>query len=442
MKIKGEVMQFRTRNWTTMLVAFAVLTLSVHLEAQTSYRIINLDTLGGTAGGANSINNRGWVAGTSNLNGDQFSRATLWVPDAPPINLGTLGGPNTNSAIAWPVKNNNGVIVGISETAEINPLGERFSCPGFFGTPLTGHSCQGFRWEKGVMTALPTLGGYNSYATAANNQGQAVGWAENTFHDPTCVHPRQVLQFRAVIWGPKEEDIQELHPFGDDAASAATAINDEGQVVGISGRCDRAVGRFSARHAVLWENGVPRNIGDFGGVAWNTPTAINHQGIVVGFSDFPGDDSGVPNFHAFIWTGSGPIQDLKTVGDDLYSLAFGLNEKNQVVGQSLDADFNSRAFIWENGKITDLNSLVPDGSPFLIYANDINEQGEIAGQACIPERCAAGETFAFLAIPNPGDTLDSSSSVHSKQKVQLPKNLRDQLRQTWGIEFGGDRDTQ
>jgi probable HAF family extracellular repeat protein len=428
------------RNCTTLMFLFAVLTISAQLPAQTRYRIVSLDNLGGTVGGANSINNRGWVTGTTNLEGDQFSRATLWVSNAPPINLGTLGGPNSNSAVAWPVKSDNGVIVGISETEEINPLGERFSCPGFFGTPLTGRSCRGFRWEKGMMTALPTLGGYNSYATGANNRGQAVGWAENTFQDPTCVHPRQVLQFRAVIWGPKNDDIQQLLPFGQDTSSAATAINDEGQVVGISGICDRAVGRFSARHAVLWENGVPRNIGDFGGIAWNTPTAINHQGTIVGFSDFPGDDSGVPNFHAFISVGGGPIQDLKTVGDDPYSLAFGLNEKNQVVGQSLDADFNSRAFIWENGKMTDLNSLVPDGSPFLIYANDINERGEIAGQACIPERCAAGETFAFLAIPNHSDA-ESSPNAENREtlKVLLPKHLRQQLQVQWGLELGDDK---
>lgn len=431
-------MKSRTRKGTTLLILF-VFTISAQLVAETRYRIVSLDNLGGTAGGANSINNRGWITGTTNLEGDQFSRATLWMSDAPPVDLGTLGGPNSNSAVAWPVKNNTGLIVGISETDEINPLGERFSCPGFFGTPLTGHSCQGFRWSNGEMTALPTLGGYDSYATAANNRGQIVGWAENTFHDPTCVHPRQVLQFRAVIWGPKDGEIQELRPFGDDPTSAATAINDEGQVVGISGRCDRAVGRFSARHAVLWENGVPRNIGDFGGVAWNTPTAINHQGTTVGFSDFPGDDSGVPNFHAFIWTGSGPIQDLKAVGDDLYSLAFGLNEKNQVVGQSLDADFNSRAFIWENGKITDLNNLVPDGSPFLIYANDINEQGEIAGQACIPERCAAGETFAFLAVPVSTDSSSNQEGQPELQKVVLPKHLREQLRAQWGLDFGDNK---
>jgi probable HAF family extracellular repeat protein len=431
-------MKARMRKGTTLLVLF-VLTISAQLVAETRYRIVSLDNLGGTAGGANSINNRSWITGTTNLEGDQFSRATLWVSNSAPVDLGTLGGPNSNSAVAWPVKNNTGLIVGISETAEINPLGERFSCAGFFGTPLTGHSCQGFRWSNGEMTALPTLGGYDSYATAANNRGQIVGWAENTFHDPTCVHPRQVLQFRAVIWGPQDGEIQELPPFGDDPASAATAINDEGQVVGISGKCDRAVGRFSARHAVLWENGVPTNIGDFGGIAWNTPTAINHQGTVIGFSDFSGDESGAPNFHAFIWTGSGPIQDLKTVGDDLFSLAFGLNEQNQVVGQSLDADGNSRAFIWQNGKITDLNKLALEGSPFLIYANDINERGEIVGQACNPDRCAAGETFAFLAVPVSTDSSSNQQERLELQKVVLPKHLREQLRAQWGLDFGDNK---
>ena len=184
---------------------------------------------------------------------------------------------------------------------------------------------------------------------------------------------------------------------------------------------------------------IPGNIGDFGGKAWNTPTAINHQGTIVGLSDFPGDDSGAPNFHAFISVGGSPIQDLKTVGDDPFSLAFGLNENNQVVGQSLDADGNSRAFIWENGKMADLNKLALDGSPFLIYANDINQQGEIVGQACNPDRCAAGETFAFLAIPVHigGENSSSNQQARSElQKVALPKHLREQLRAQWGLEFG------
>ena len=100
------------------------------------------------------------------------------------------------------------------------------------------------------MQALPTLGGINGYAAGVNDRGQVVGWAETPVHDPTCSAP-QVLQFRAVLWEPRRHRKRELRPFPGDSTSAATAINNRGQAVGISGECDVAVGRFSARRAVL-----------------------------------------------------------------------------------------------------------------------------------------------------------------------------------------------
>jgi probable HAF family extracellular repeat protein len=427
-------------KWITALALLTAMLAPVHLGAQdshnpTRYVVFDLGTLGGANAGGNSINNRTWVAGTSTLDGNQVAHAALWV-NGSKIDLGAMGGPNSNSAIAWPVKNEHGIIVGFSETAEVNPLGERFSCPSFFlGVPRTGHSCQGFKWENGTMTALPTLGGFNSYATGINNRGQAVGWAENTVHDPTCVPPRQVLQFRAVIWGRKPNEIQELPPLSGDTSSAATAINDEGQVAGISGICDRAVGRFSAAHAVLWQNGVPTDIGNLGGVAWNTPAAINHLGVIVGFSDLPGDASGAANFHAFVKLPGTPIQDLKALGNDPISGAFGINDRGQIVGQSIDADGFSRAVIWQNGKIADLNTLVPAGSPLLVYANDINERGEIAGQACVVVDGVCVTTSAFLAIPVDDEDDESAASTGSTQKAKLPVSLRRQLEARWGEGF-------
>jgi probable HAF family extracellular repeat protein len=220
------------------------------------YHVAALGSLGGTASAGNSINDLGWVAGASNLAGDGTTHASLWIFGFQ-LDLGTLGGPN--SAVLWPVKNNRGLISGVAETADLDPLGESWSCSAFFPT-VTHHTCRGFVWERGVMRKLPTLGGGNSFATGTNNRGQTVGWAENTVHDPTCNLP-QVLQFRAVIWGPGRDQIQELPPLADDTVSAATAINDRGQVVGISGICSNAVGGFSARHAVLWENGTVTNLG-------------------------------------------------------------------------------------------------------------------------------------------------------------------------------------
>ena len=67
---------------------------------QILYRVTILPSLGGTASAGSSINNRGWVAGFSNLAGDRTRHATLWHHQRI-VDLGTLGGPN--SSVAWPV---------------------------------------------------------------------------------------------------------------------------------------------------------------------------------------------------------------------------------------------------------------------------------------------------------------------------------------------------
>jgi probable HAF family extracellular repeat protein len=317
--------------------------------------------------------------------------ATLWQGSSV-IDLGTLGGPN--SSVSWPGQNNGGTIVGIAETGTLDPLGEQWSCSFFFPT-FTGHICLGFVWESGVMTPLPTLGGNNGFATGVNSRGQVVGWAETPIHDPTCNSP-QVLQFRAVLWEPKADLVQELPPLPGDSTSAATGINARGQVVGISGDCDIAVGRFSARHAVLWDKGTPIDIGDLGGVSWHTPMAINARGDVVGFSNPPGDEDGSFNAHAVLWPKGADIQDLGTLPGDRTSQALGINARGQVVGVSRGPG-GSRAFIWENGVMTDLNTLVEPGySGRLLLAGDISDRGEITGATLDPD---TGEVVTFVATP-------------------------------------------
>lgn len=189
-----------------------------------------------------------------------------------------------------------------------------------------------------------------------------------------------------------------LPPLPEDQDSAATAINDEGQVVGISGQCANAVGGLSAHHAVLWENGVPTDIGNFGGIAWNTPAAINNRGEVVGFSDFPGDSAAHRNYHGFLWTKSGGMKDLNTLPGDARSIAWGINVRGQIVGQSTGGANGSHAVIWENGAPVDLNSRV-SSSLTLVYANDIDDSGVIVGGAFNP---ATGTSPGFVAIPITG----------------------------------------
>ena len=386
------------------MALFAALAVPVQLAAQsqpehheqTHYRVVNLGVpLGGTSSGAAAINNLGWVAGASNLTGDATEHAELWLYGYA-LDLGTLGGPN--SAVLWPGLNAWGEVVGISDTSATDPLGETWSCGFFLPASHTGHTCVGFVWQWGQMISLPTLGGNNGFATSVNNLGQVVGWAENTTHDPTCAYP-QVLQFEAVVWGPSPGQIRQLPNYPGDPDGAATGINDKGQVVGISGICQNAVGELSAEHALLWQNGTVTNLSNLGGVAWNTPMAINNRGQIVGFSDLTGDDNGQnPNFHAFLWIQNGGIEDLGTLPGDTISEALGINEQGQVVGVSYGAGFtNPRAFVWQDGVMADLNTLIPPNFPlYLQVAQEINDFGEIVGEATDQ---STGQNLAFLAIP-------------------------------------------
>ena len=349
---------------------------------------------GGTSLGA-SINNLGWIAGRSNLPGNSARHATLWKGGRL-IDLGTLGGPN--SAVLWPVKNVRGVLTGISQTAERDPRNETWSCGFFFpGAMATGYKCVGFRWANGQMTPLPTLGGTHGFATGTNHFLRTVGWAENTTVDPTCTPPQQ-LQFRAVVWGPNGRVERQLRPVGSHTTSAATAINDQGSVVGISGNCDQAVGRYSAISAVIWINGNPRVIPTFGGVAWNTPTAINADNVVVGFANANAASGGEFDPRAFIWTRSGGTKPLPRLANHATSQALGINRFRHAVGQTCTTDGTCGATLWMPGnKVYDLNALIGSSPLHLYSANDIDDFGRITGQAYD----TVTDTYvAYKATPN------------------------------------------
>jgi len=162
----------------------------------------------------------------------------------------------------------------------------------------------------------------------------------------------------------------------------------------------------------------PTDLGSLGGTAWNTPMAVNNHGQVVGFSDLTGDDDGAnPNFHAFFWNSPGPMQDMNTLPGDAISEALGINEEGQIVGVSYAAGFaNPRAFVYRNGAMTDLNTLVQSNSPlYLQAAQEINDSGVIVGQGCVPGNCSGSSpSIAFVAIPRGDSEEESTSSAHAR----------------------------
>lgn len=431
---------------------FAVVSLPIRLAAQNTgnqnngythvrYAVIVLSTLGGTAGVGNSVNNKGLVAGAANLTGDRTEHAALWQ-NGSITDLGTLGGPD--SFVNSPVKNDSGEIAGFAETSTHDPLGEAF-CLGvtFFGFQ-DGDTCLGFLWQDGVMAPLPLLeGGNNSQAYGVNNRGQVVGFAENGTQDPSCTSP-QVLQVEAVVWEPKKGHIQRLPPLSGDPDAFGLAINDEGEVAGCSGICGN-VGATSCRHAVVWKNGSPTDIGGLFNLAGaiNIAAAINNRGQVLG-SSVRQDGSSV---RSFIWQ-NGAITDLGILPGNPLTFLGGINNNGQVVGHSCDeTDTYCSAYLWQDGLMIDLNTLIPPGFPLkLYYAGDINDRGEIAGIAVDPINPITGASAAFLAIPCDDEhagfegcaslavsTPAAAQASGQRTGVLLPESVRQHLKRRLGF---------
>jgi len=240
--------------------------------------------------------------------------------------------------------------------------------------------------------------------------------------------------------------MQDLGTLGTGTDAWAMAINENGQVIGISYTnstpnqvstpCAYAPNVFMPTvDPFLWENGTMTDLGSLGGTC-GFPTWINDRGEVVGQSDLPGDQ----NSDAFLWTKERGMQDLGSmegrypylimindvgvaVGGatmsnnnnnqmdavlwdgtwhdlgniDGCAVAFWINSHGQVVGNTGN-NCMGPGFLWENeGPMVDLNALVSVNSSGLTVGNawQINENGEIAGNGYN----SVGNHFAVLLIP-------------------------------------------
>ncbi len=161
-------------------------------------RMVDLGTLGGTVGNAYWLNNRGQVAGQSNLAGDQVYHPFLWDRGVL-TDLGTLGGDDASPY--W--LNDAGDVVGFSQT--------------------TGDQAQhAFLWHQGAMTDLGTLSGdIRSAAESINAGEQTVG---DSCTSQSC---------RAFLW--ENGDMVDLNTLVEPPSNlqleVAYAIADSGEIL-------------------------------------------------------------------------------------------------------------------------------------------------------------------------------------------------------------------
>lgn len=401
-RTRCHLSESQTRAIVVALASMTLLTgpvslLAADAQAPVHYRVQSLPNKGGLYN-ATSINDKGWVAGLVEPPGDALDHAALWRKGRL-TDLGTLGGPN--SSVAFPMKNEVGRLVGQSETAQIDPYLESFCgfhCSGSACAPVN-HICKGFLWqgETGKMIALPPLpAGLNSIGYGANNNNEMVGASENGVQDASCQAP-QVFDFEGVVWSLDSSGApfiaKQLRPLAGDAVSAALQINQAGVAVGGSGVCGPP-GPAISLHPVKWStDGDPTDLGSLGGETNNLPVAINDVGQIVGISDLPGDQI----THSVLWQ-HGQIQDLGVLRPgDTFSFASAINNRGEVVGESCGA-IDCAAYHWHKGVMVDLNAVLVGAPPglYVISANDINDRGEIAAAALDP---TFGDQVGVVLVP-------------------------------------------
>jgi len=412
------------------LLALMVLPAGTQTDAQgptpARYLVTDLGTLGGANSFAYAINSAGIVAGGANTSGQNdpvAQTAFVWAGDSL-ISLGTLAGSvcpdcsSEGSAVSA-----DGTAAAISETAALDPNGEDF-CE--FGTH---RQCLAAVWRGGVLTALePLPGGNNAEAFFTNNRGQVVGVSETGTPDGTCLTPFQVRRFEAVKWSPDGVPAH-LPPLAGDTVSFAFTANDAGQVVGFSGLCSNVtLPPFippNAPHAVMWDQrGLPHDLGNpDGGAGDNVAVGINNQGQITVNSVMTDG-----TIHTFLWS-AGALQDLGTYPSDSFVTVApccnNVNDRGQIVGFSVDSQFNQRALLWEDKDAAplDLNQLLPvDSTWYLLSPAGINNAGEIAATAL---NLNTFEIHAVVASPVRGSAPAARGAM---KPPALPQRVRALLR--------------
>lgn len=302
------------------------------VSAGTIYSVTDLGSLGGSAAVGFKINNSGTVAGWAQTGaGDQHA----FVAGGGGIqDLSPLFGSDTFAG-------------GINASGAI------------VGTSYVDGQAHGIVWSGSGSTDL----GAGIFATGINDAGVIIGGNGHAFVFANGAY-RDLGVLQAGGW------------------SSASGINGNGAVVG-----DASVG--SGFHGFIWTaDGGMRSVGDFGG-GNSHATGINNSGTVVGTATLA---SGYE--HAFLAIGA-MMTDLGTLGGGS-SFAYSINDSGTVVGYSwLAGGANPHAFVYANGIMLDLNSMLASGSGWeLTEAYGINDAGQIVGSGLFH-----GQVSAFRLDP-------------------------------------------
>jgi probable HAF family extracellular repeat protein len=346
----GGARMYRSRS----LAAFAATSLLVLLATPEGrraatppgpYVVTDLGTLGGLSAQAYDLNELGHVVGYATNNASQ-GRAFLWR-NGLMEDLGTLGGlhadaqdindlgqvvgrsrldsSSTVHAVLWENGTKVDLTPGIAH-ASANAINNHRQIVG------TKNYAIAFKWENGVITDLPHLGGGGGTANDINDAGQAVGSSSATTDLGPMGH--------AVLW--QNGTATDLGVLPGEQDSGASAINNLGQIVGTSGSMDPDTYEVTSR-AFLYENGAMTALPV---PSWEAYASdINDNGVIVGTMRAAG---GFSKYHGWIYA-DGVVTNLNSLiptGMGLHiAYAYGINSAGQIAGVAYDAQYRYHAVL-------------------------------------------------------------------------------------------------
>lgn len=268
------------------------------------------------------------------------------------VMLGSLGGQASGAAAI----NHRDDVIGFSDTA--------------------ASQIHAYLWRQGQMTDLGTLGGDFTVALSVNDRDQVAGTSDLPGYVP-----------HAFIWQRgRMTDLGTLGPA--DSASSAWAVNDQGQVTGVSENTSTDVQR-----GFLWQRGRMTALGV------DAPQDINDQGEIVGRTTVSTSSGNVTR--AFMWR-HGHITYLAQLPGLTFSDATLINQRGLVAGYT-GTDINTIAVVWEHGRIIDLGSLGNTNSTVPVALNDLGQVLVHSGKGYFLWQDGRMTDLATLGIPTSAD---------------------------------------
>ncbi|MCC3404308.1 MAG: DUF3466 family protein [Microcoleus sp. PH2017_10_PVI_O_A] len=369
------------------------------------YQAIDLGAIAptGNATQANAINDRGQIVGrsqTTEVLGTGFrNQGFIWENGElkPLTSTGVKNGGGENTGKEVTQRGGGGF------TAAINDLGAIAGTSDEIAGQATD---RGLLWQKkdgaDYSLQITDLPGVESYFFDINNKNEIAG---RHIYGPGGT---ATAANRSRPFSVNQGSISPLPDLGGDTGTA-NGINNKSAIVGqidSDGLNDKTVNT-----AVKWEKGADgkytlTNLGTFGSEQ-AIARDINDSGQIIGWTS---SGTGATATSSPFLLQNGQKIDLGSFGGAIGQTA-GINQFGQVVGYSQNMSAQDRAFVWNNGKLQDLNKLLLTNPSFggqqvtLTRASGINNFGDISAYGTYTYRDAKGATLtgtrAYLlkAIP-------------------------------------------